>query len=74
LLPFFIEWSADTTHPSIDAPQGCALVRFEAMTPNPVQLLAKLAQMKLDLSVLQSAPSRLHAVIRGAKAEVDLTS
>jgi hypothetical protein len=74
LLPFFIEWSADTTHPSIDAPQGCALVRFEATTPNPVQLVVKLAQMKLDLSVVQGARSRLHAVIRGAKAEVDLTS
>src|SRR5213080_1543631 len=23
LLPFFIEWSADTTHPSVDAPRGC---------------------------------------------------
>jgi hypothetical protein len=36
--------------------------------------LVKLAQMKLDLSVVHSARSRLHAVIRGAKAEVDLTS
>ncbi len=34
LLPFFIEWSADTIHPSIDSPHGCALVRFEAFAPD----------------------------------------
>src|SRR5271155_5830056 len=25
LLPFFIEWSADTIHPSADAPAGCKI-------------------------------------------------
>ena len=25
LLPFFIEWSADTVHPSVDAPTGCKI-------------------------------------------------
>src|SRR5215467_1501502 len=29
LLPFFIEWSADTTHPSVDAPRGCHLESFK---------------------------------------------
>ncbi len=73
ILPFFIEWGSGTTHPSVDAPQGCALVRFEATIPNPVPLLAKLAQLKLDLSVVQSAPSRLHAVIIGPKGQLDVT-
>jgi hypothetical protein len=30
LLPFFIEWSADSLHPSADAPKGCRLIRFGA--------------------------------------------
>src|SRR5215467_6421640 len=30
LLPFFIEWSKDSIHPSVDAPKGCTLTRFEA--------------------------------------------
>src|SRR5262245_34518182 len=28
LLPFFIEWSRDSLHPSEDAPKGCTLKRF----------------------------------------------
>src|SRR5215472_16178671 len=34
LLPFFIEWSADSPHPSSDSPKGCSLVRFDATTPD----------------------------------------
>src|SRR5438105_14780996 len=33
LLPFFIEWSADSVHPSGDAPQGCALMSFRVVSP-----------------------------------------
>ena len=33
LLPFFIEWSQDSVHPSVDAPKGCALPSFAAETP-----------------------------------------
>src|SRR5580698_11070746 len=32
LFPFFIEWGAGTMHPSIDAPQGCHLELFEAIS------------------------------------------
>jgi len=32
LLPFFIEWSADSVHPSKDAPAGSRLEYFEIMT------------------------------------------
>src|SRR2546423_6585981 len=35
LLPFFIEWSADSRHPSTDAPTGCQILRFELLTPDP---------------------------------------
>src|SRR5437667_5834446 len=51
LLPFFIEWSADSVltdpeqkmsadsaHPSTDAPSGCQLLRFELLTPDPAGL------------------------------------
>jgi hypothetical protein len=33
LLPFFIEWSADSIHPSADAPTGCRLTRFGVVHP-----------------------------------------
>src|SRR5207302_8927794 len=33
-LPFFIEWSQDSIHPSVDSPQGCRLISFEAVAPD----------------------------------------
>jgi hypothetical protein len=33
LLPFYIEWSRDSVHPSVDAPSGCRLARFFAVGP-----------------------------------------
>ena len=38
LLPFFIEWSKDSPHPSTDAPAGCRLERFELGAPHPAPL------------------------------------
>ena len=34
LLPFFIQWGAETVHPSVDAPQGCTLEIFAVVTPD----------------------------------------
>src|SRR5438270_7824205 len=44
LLPFFIEWSADSLHPSEDAPKGCRLTNFGGLTPNTDEL-AKIANL-----------------------------
>ena len=52
LLPFFVEWSADSLHPSSDSPKGCSLVRFEATTPDPDALSKKAELLGLDLSVV----------------------
>src|SRR5437588_306815 len=35
LLPFFIEWSADSRHPSTDAPTGCQLLRRRPHVQHP---------------------------------------
>src|SRR5262249_46137581 len=35
LLPFFIEWSHESVHPSADAPAGCSLARFLLQSPTP---------------------------------------
>jgi len=47
LLPFFIEWSADSSHPSADAPSGCQLLRFELLTPDPAALAKTSAKVML---------------------------
>jgi glyoxalase-like protein len=74
LLPFFIEWSADSLHPSADAPQGCSLTRFGAVTPNPADLTKIIDHLQLDMLVSHGDKAALHATIVGPKGELTLTS
>jgi hypothetical protein len=74
LLPFLIEWSADSTHPSVDAPRGCHLANFEILTPNP-DALTKIANLLgLDVVISKSAAPQLRATISCAGRELVLTS
>jgi catechol 2,3-dioxygenase-like lactoylglutathione lyase family enzyme len=74
LLPFFIEWSADSIHPSADAPKGCRLARFSAVTPNPAALNKIIDLLQLDMLVSQGDKAALQATIVGPKGELTLTS
>jgi hypothetical protein len=74
LLPFFIEWSADTTHPSVDAPRGCHLARFELLTPEPEKLRSAAAPMGLGVEIVKSDKAQLRATISCAGVEVVLIS
>jgi hypothetical protein len=75
LLPFFIEWSADSPHPSTDAPQGCHLTNFEALTPDPLSF-SRTANLllHLDLSILKGDPAQLRATIAGPKGNLTVIS
>jgi hypothetical protein len=74
LLPFFIEWGADSPHPSVDAPKGCSLLSFEAVTPDP-DALARMAQLlDLYLPIAKSEKPQLRASISGPKGRLSLTS
>ena len=74
LLPFFIEWSADSIHPSVDAPKGCTLRRFEAASPETEDLLHVASLVGLDLYVHAANQPSLKAVIVGFNGELSLTS
>ena len=74
LLPFFIEWSADTIHPSADSPTGCRIVRFEIATPEPEQLSNTVAILGLDVKIVKAEYAQLRATIAGPKGELVLTS
>ena len=74
LLPFFIEWSADSVHPSKDAPAKCTLDYFEILGSDPQELAATLKRIGIDFPVQRSDKTRLHAVISGPKGELRLTS
>jgi catechol 2,3-dioxygenase-like lactoylglutathione lyase family enzyme len=74
LLPFFIEWSADSSHPSADAPSGCQLLRFELLTPDPAALAKTSAKVMLAAPIAKGSSPQLHAVISGPKGQLDITS
>ena len=74
LLPFFIEWSQDSLHPSVDAPKGCVLLSFAAETPDPEKLAATLKTLSLGLPVKKGEQARLHTVISGPKGNLELFS
>lgn len=74
LLPFFIEWAADSIHPSADSPKGCSLLRFEAASPDPEPLAKQIAALDLDLRVSKGDHAQLRAIISGPKGPFTVTS
>ena len=74
LLPFFIEWSAGSVHPSKDAPAGSRLEYFEIMSADPDELAATFKRIGLDLPVQRSDKARLHALISGPKGDLKLST
>jgi catechol 2,3-dioxygenase-like lactoylglutathione lyase family enzyme len=71
VLPFFIEWSTDSIHPSADAPRGCRLDHFAIADPNPVALKKILQQLALDVPVEHADRPQLRARITGPRGTLD---
>jgi catechol 2,3-dioxygenase-like lactoylglutathione lyase family enzyme len=74
LLPFFIEWSADSVHPSSDAPTGCHIERFAAAEPDTAELFKAFRRIEVDTPVEHSERPQLRARIRGPKGMLEVTS
>jgi hypothetical protein len=74
MLPFFIEWSSDSLHPSEDAPKGCRLTYFGGLTPNTDELTKIANLLQLDLSLSRGDQPALKATIVGPKGELQVTS
>jgi len=74
LLPFFIEWSSDTIHPSVDAPRGCHLESFELLTPDPEVLKKTADQVGVAVAISKADKAQIRVVIKCAGNELRLTS
>jgi hypothetical protein len=74
LLPFFIEWGAGTIHPSVDAPAGCKIARFELATPDPETLEETTRLLGLDVEIVRGATAHLRATLAGPNGEISLSS
>ncbi len=74
LLPFFIEWSVDSVHPSKDAAARCRLEYFEILSVDPDELTLTFKRIGLDLPVQRSDKARLRALISGPKGDLGLST
>jgi len=74
LLPFFIQWSADTVHPSKDAPGGCTLGTFAIASPDLKQLSKALQQIGVEAPLQHADRPQLRARINGRGRKLDATS
>jgi len=74
ILPFFIEWSADSVHPSKDAPKGCHLDYFTVMAVDPAELSPVFQRIGVEATVERSDKSRLRAHMTGPKGELGLST
>ena len=73
LLPFFIEWSADSAHPASDSPAGCELISFAVNDSAPESLRATFRTLQLeDVQVEPGSRPRLRAVIKGPRGTLEI--
>ncbi len=73
-LPFFIEWGANSPHPSTDAPAGLRLDRFAIADPDPAGLRKMCEHLGLNVLIEPGTKPELHAQILGPKGNLQLTS
>ena len=73
VLPLFIEWSAESIHPSQDAPAGCTLQHFFIESPDVKEVRAAAAKLGLDLDAKPGKKPFLGARIAGKKGAFELT-
>jgi len=74
LLPFFIQWGADSVHPSVDAPGGCKLESFGVVSPDRASLLSEFQKLRIDVEVVSGKTARLQATIVGPDGSLVLVS
>ena len=72
LLPFFIEWGAETVHPSVDAPAGCKLESFAVVSPDGAALSAEFQRLGISVEVASGETAHLRARIVGPKGTLVL--
>ena len=67
LLPFFIEWGAETSHPSVNAPSGCGLENFAVVSPDGAALAAEFQKLNISVAVEPGKTAHLRAKIAGRR-------
>jgi hypothetical protein len=72
-IPFFIEWAADSLHPSQNSPSGCELQSLILEHPEVAKLRGMLRDLGIDAEVKQGAAARFIAAVKTPKGSVELS-
>lgn len=73
LLPFFIQWAADSVHPSQDSPRGCTLRSFEIIHPDPPIVVPAFRELGMDVPVKSGKDIRIITTLDTPTGVVQLT-
>ena len=71
-LPFFIQWSPATTHPSLDSPRGCELLALEFEHTDAESLRQAFSRIGIDATVRDAERVRLVATLKTPSGIVTL--
>jgi hypothetical protein len=71
-IPFFIQWDADSLHPSQDSSKGCELQSFEIEHPSPSGVIETLKKLGIEAKVKQAKEARLRAILKTPRGKVEL--
>jgi hypothetical protein len=72
-VPFFIEWAADSVHPSQDSPKGCELLSLEIAHPRPAEVHDVLGKLGIEVKATKRDRGLLVATVRTPKGTLKLT-
>jgi hypothetical protein len=71
-LPFFIQWSPATTHPSLDSPPGCELLALEFEHTDAEALRQRFSRIGIDAIVRDAERVRLIATVKTPRGMLTL--
>lgn len=71
-VPFFIQWSVGSPHPSSDSPPGCVLESLEFEHPDPVRLNLIFEALGFDADVSSGNDIRIVASVKTPNGRVKL--
>jgi len=72
VIPFFIEWGAETVHPAADSPLGCELQSFEIEHPDSAAVMELLRNVGIGAEVKRAKDAGLVSVLSTPKGRVEL--
>lgn len=72
LVPFCIQWSADSPHPSTDAPAGCLLQSLRFETPQPEAFRRCLHALGVTADIKLAPQPRIVAALATPRGRVEI--